>query len=222
MAGPTDLTKRFPFRPPPALIGVGILVIALGLALPSLMSRPVASSGAAVSKPAQSSFENLTGNSFVDTQSEKPNLAWSFARLICGLAVVCGLCVVLTRWMGKRPLSPVGTMSVLATLTVDARCAIHLVRAGERRLLIGTDVSGVKALTELPGRFSDLDTEPAPSSAPVETLAQPLTVPNTSVVIGPVSVPTSATPSGQPNRDEIIAMLQRLRGTAETQSSTPV
>jgi flagellar biogenesis protein FliO len=137
------------------------------------------------------------------------------------LVVVCGLCIIITRWMAKQTPAPAGTMEVLASLAVDVRCAIHLVRAGDRRLLIGTDLAGVKALTELPGRFSDLVPEPLPQPAAVEMPPKPATVTEASVVLGPVSVPMPPTPSPPPNRDEIIAILARFRDAAVSASPPP-
>jgi flagellar biogenesis protein FliO len=145
----------------------------------------------------------------------------AFARLAGGLVVVCGLCIVITRWMAKQTPAPAGTMEVLASLAVDVRCAIHLVRAGDRRLLIGTDLAGVKALTELPGRFSDLLLEPQPQPATAEAPPKPATITEESVVLGPVSVPVPMPPPTPPNRDEIIAILTRLRDAAVSASPPP-
>jgi flagellar biogenesis protein FliO len=139
------------------------------------------------------------------------------ARLIGGLVIVCGLCIALTRWMSKRKPVPTGTMEVLASLSIDLRNAIHLVRAGDRRLLIGTDISGVKALVELPGRLPDLlpETPPKPSTSGVGSRSE--SAPEPSVVLGPVPV---AMPSTLSNRDEILLMLARLRGSLESPPKT--
>ncbi|WP_417936409.1 flagellar biosynthetic protein FliO [Gemmata obscuriglobus] len=76
---------------------------------------------------------------------------------------MCGGCVLATRYLGKKsPDAPTPSMVVVASLTVG-RCAVHLVRAGERRMLIGTDSSGVKALVELPSSDPDATTEHTPN-----------------------------------------------------------
>lgn len=218
MHSSTDSTQRTPFRPPPILIGVGILVVAIGFGLPRLMSGTTSESLATDTKPVEPKLSSLRSEAFtpptVAAHSEPLSLITSLARLIGGLVIVCGLCVVITRWMAKQPPKPSGTMEVLASLAVDARCAIHLVRAGERRLLIGTDLTGVKALTELHGRIPDIVPTPAPQPAVVEIPTQTAAVREESVVVGPLSVsvpPTPPSPPIQPNREEIIAILARLR-----------
>ncbi len=225
MPGPTDSTRSTPFRPPPILIGVGVLVVALGFGLPRLITGTTPDSSAAEpnsagAKPALPWSDTLALPT-IESSPERPGLVMAFARLVGGLVVVCGLCIVITRWMAKQTPAPAGTMEVLASLAVDVRCAIHLVRAGDRRLLIGTDLSGVKALTELPGRFSELITEPPPQPAAAEVLSKPATASEASVVLGPVSVPMPPTPPPPPNRDEIIAILARLRDAAVTTSPPP-
>ena len=77
------------------------------------------------------------------------------------LAVVCALLVLAVKWVGRKPpeTAAVPSMRVVASLRVG-RCAVHLVRAGDRRILIGTDVTGVKALVELAGS----EPEPAPTT----------------------------------------------------------
>jgi hypothetical protein len=93
-------------------------------------------------------------------------------------------------------------MTVLAALPVDARCAVYLVRAGERRLLIGTDPAGVKALVELPGAAIEPPPEPPAEPAAVEPSAEALR---------PAPPPLVAVPATPPGRDEILALLARLR-----------
>jgi flagellar biogenesis protein FliO len=86
---------------------------------------------------------------------------------------------------------------------VDPRCIVHLVRAGERRLLLGTDLNGVKALTELPSRL------PAPEAA-IEPPAvnEEKSVPAAGIVLGPTRVEVPAPP---PAQDEILALIAKLR-----------
>jgi flagellar protein FliO/FliZ len=222
MPGSTDSTRSTSFRPPPILIGVGILVVALGFGLPRVITGTTPDSSAAEpnaagAKPAPP-WSGTPALPTIESATERPGLVMAFARLVGGLVVVCGLCIVITRWMAKQTPAPVGTMEVLASLAVDVRCAIHLVRAGDRRLLIGTDLAGVKALTELPGRFSDLVPEPLPQPAAVEMPPKPASVTEASVVLGPVSVPMPPPP---PNRDEIMAILARLRDAAVSASPPP-
>jgi flagellar protein FliO/FliZ len=214
MPGPTDSARSTSFRPSPILIGAGILVVALGFGLPKLFSASNTAPSTSETKAASTSADSLT-TPVVESTSERPNIGMALARLIGGLVIVCGLCVALTRWMSNRKPVPTGTMEVLASLSIDIRNAIHLVRAGDRRLLIGTDISGVKALVELPGRLPDLlpETPPKPTTPGVGTRSAP----EPSVVLGPVPV---TMPSTSANRDEILLMLARLRGSLESPPKT--
>jgi len=79
------------------------------------------------------------------------SLVWVLAKLLFGLAIVAGVCIGVARWTHRaRPTAPPGILESLAKLAVDRRCVVHLVSAGGRRLLVGTDATGVKAVLELP------------------------------------------------------------------------
>ena len=88
--------------------------------------------------------------------------------------VVCGLCVLVAKWVGpKTPPAP-GLMDVAASIAVGP-CVLHLVRAGDRRLLVGTDPGGVKAVLELPGAPPEAPPDPPAASEPAaepESLTQ--------------------------------------------------
>ncbi len=147
--------KPTPVRIPPALIGVGVLVILLGFGLPLLNSRGAADAPQAAAQefPARANTP------------APPNLGFALLRLVAALGVVCALCVVAARWVGRKPAAPAdATMVVLASVRVG-RCTVHLVRAGERRMLVGTDAAGVKALVELTGP----EPEPVPDSLTADT-----------------------------------------------------
>lgn len=173
-----DATQKRPVRIPPALIGAGVLVVLLGFGLPSLVSQPPAQQQApqaalpAAPAAAAEAF-NPRPAPPAPLQQTPGSIGFALLRLVASLAVVCGGCVLVVRWLGKKHAdAPAPTMSVIASLRVG-RCAVHLVRAGDRRMLIGTDVSGVKALVELPGP------DPAPADAvpdalPVDALDQQL------------------------------------------------
>lgn len=118
-------------RPSPALIGVGVLVVALGLGVPRLLSEPTAAPAAA--SPAG------------------PGLTASLARMACGVTVAGGLCVAVTRLIRRPDAVGPGGMAVVESVAVDARCTLSLVQTGDRRLLVGIDRSGVKAVVELTG-----------------------------------------------------------------------
>lgn len=155
--------KPTPVRIPPALIGVGVLVIVLGFGLPLLNARSTPDAPT----PA---VQELPPRADAPASPAAPNLGYALLRLVAALAVVCALCVVAARWTGQKSDAPADpAMVVLATLRVG-RCTVHLVRAGERRMLIGTDAGGVKALVELTGPEPEL-TPPEPEEPASETLA---------------------------------------------------
>lgn len=158
-ASPTPNRPTGP-KPSPLLIGGGILVIALGFGLPRLFTG---SSTDSVSPPPASAAAPGTAIA----PAEGPSLGMALGRLAVSLGVVAGLCVVVARVVGRRAGEKPGNMAVVASLAVGPRCAVHLVRSGDRRLLIGTDATGVKALVELPARV----TEPGTAAADRDVIA---------------------------------------------------
>jgi flagellar protein FliO/FliZ len=160
---PTPPQPKVP-RVSPALIGAGVLVIALGFGLPMLTpgAAPEPAPQAPEAKPAAPApIQPPSGTSLVA----------SLLRLAVGLVVVCGLCVLVARMIGPKPPAAPGAMEVVASIAV-AQCVLHLVRAGERRLLIGTDLGGVKAVLELPGSAPELPPEPAAATPQEAQLTQ--------------------------------------------------
>ena len=143
----------------PGLIGAGVFFIALGFGLPQLVpSTAPACNPGPTPVPAAKPVEPVEPPAPIAPPSVA-GIGVSLLKLGVGLVVVCALCVLLTRWIGPKPSATPGAMEVLASIAVG-RCAIHLVKAGERRLLIGTDPAGVKALVELPGSVPALCPNP--------------------------------------------------------------
>jgi flagellar biogenesis protein FliO len=201
------------FRPPIALIAGGVIIITVGFGLPRLLTGggndpPVAEAAS----PQVAKAAELSGPA--ETRANDTNLFGALARFGVGLVLVCGVCVAITRSLAKKQSAAAGTMQVVASLMIDARCIVHLVRAGERRLLIGTDVSGVKAVAELPGR------EPVPAPAPTTVEVKPSAVSGKSTVLGPFAVPAPEQPSPAPSptRDEVLAVLERVLKSAAVKS----
>ena len=187
-------------RPSPYLIGAGVVVIILGFGLPQFLSdAPAAPAASADGTPAPT----------------PANLGVALLRLAAGLVVVCALCVVATRYANrKRPQQPAGTMQILATLPLGPRCVVHLVRVGERRLLVGTDLGGVKSVVELPGATpepeADTTTEPGAIAEPAPA-----------VVIGPVAMPAPAPAPPSATQEAILALLTRLQTRSQAPPSSP-
>lgn len=176
---------RPPLKVPPRLLAAGVLVVAVGFGLPRLLTTP-----AAPAKP------EPTPAASPALPPDGPGLGAALARLAVCLAVVCGLCVGAARLVAKPPPAPPKGMAVTAALPIDPRCTVYLVTAGDRRLLVGTDPAGVKAVVELPGPPPELTT-PEPV-AEVTATAEP-------VVVGPVKVPAPDI------RGDIAALLDKLR-----------
>ncbi len=166
MASPAAAPPR-PSSTFTSLVAVGVLVVAAGLILPRLLSlSPTPASAdadelspftAATSPkaPAESPAKQTPPAPLpVPTPAaggESSSLTWVMAKLLFGLAIVAGVCIGVARWTHRaRPTAPAGILESLAKLAVDPRCVVHLVSAGGRRLLVGTDATGVKAVLELP------------------------------------------------------------------------
>ncbi len=137
----THSPTKPPTRVPPGLIGVGILVLVVGFLVPRLGPTAPTTEAVPMAKPSES--------------DQSPSLGATLGRLAIAMAVVCAVIVGLS-WLVNKPDGALpGTMQILAGHQVDARTLIYLVRAGDRRLVIGTDHTGVKALVELPGPFPE-------------------------------------------------------------------
>ncbi len=181
-AKPGQPTLRFK-----VLAGVGFVVVCLGLFAPKLVNfNPSAPTDTAVSPldpgmpPAESS------------------LGWTVAKLAIGVGLVAVVCISVARYVNRKnpPVEPT-SLEVLASLPVDGRCVVHLVRAADRRLLIGVDATGVKAVAELPAGV-------------------PLPAPPTPQVVGPIPVTVNATSAPLPA--DIAALFASLV-SRETQAS---
>ncbi len=161
-----DAKQPGPVRIPPALLGVGVLVIALGFGIPALISQQPSPDAA---PPATQAAEAFAPRLTTPPATQSPgSIGSGLLRLVVALAVVCALSILAVKWIGRKPPQTADpAMQVIASLRVG-RCAVHLVRAGDRRLLIGTDVNGVKALVELSGP----EPEPAIADVPAENTSE--------------------------------------------------
>ncbi|MBN9518849.1 flagellar biosynthetic protein FliO [bacterium] len=143
------------WRPHPALIGGGVLVVALGFGLPRLFAD---SPGPAAAEPAAA--------------PGGPGVGTALLKMGAAVVVAGGMCAIAARYAGQRAAADAGPLAVAAALRIDGRCVLHYVRAGDRRLLVGTDPGGVKALVELPRREPEEPEEPeaAPAAADAATV----------------------------------------------------
>jgi flagellar protein FliO/FliZ len=164
-------------RVPAALVAAGVLVVAVGFGLPRLVAPPPAAATAAPSPAA-----------------DDPGLRRGLVKLAGCFALVCGGCVLVVQLAAARTPPKPGATRVLAALPLDGRCVVQLVKAGDRRLLVGLDPGGVKALLELPGPPPGPIAPPPPAAAPA-------------AVVGPVKV---AAPDDPELMDRITAVIARL------------
>jgi flagellar protein FliO/FliZ len=158
MSSPTSAPPR-PSSTFTSLVAVGVLVVAAGLLLPRLLSlSPTPQTADADRLPPSAAAPAVLPVSAppstvqpAEPTGESASLGWVMAKLMFGLAIVAGVCIGVARWSNRtRQTAPTGILSPLAKLAVDPRCVVHLVAAGGRRLLIGVDAAGVKAVLELP------------------------------------------------------------------------
>lgn len=145
------------------LAGIGFVVVCLGLFAPKIFnfgSPPPASTDAPASP-------------FDPPASGGADLGWTVAKMAIGVGLVAVVCIGVARYVNRKntPTQPTG-LEVLASLPVDSRCVVHLVRVADRRLLVGVDAGGVKAVTELPASV--------PLPAPPPQVVGPLKVNATS------------------------------------------
>lgn len=90
---------------------------------------------------------------------EAPSAAHLIVRLFVLTGILIGICLAVW-WASRRfqrvckPGTKVGEMEYQASMPLDRRCALHLVRSGDQTVVIGTDLTGVKATVVLPESFS--------------------------------------------------------------------
>ncbi|MCS6866414.1 MAG: flagellar biosynthetic protein FliO [Gemmataceae bacterium] len=146
----------------PAWIAAGLVVVAVGFALPMLAAgtrwspassrprSPVADSARTVPPDAPATRDS--SRPVPPDAPTAPGIGASLVKLGLGLVVVGGLCVLVARWLQAKTArgSASTPLETIASVAVGPG-VIHLVQAGPRRLLIGTDGHGVKTLLELPG-----------------------------------------------------------------------
>lgn len=168
-----------PGRAAPLLLLGGALVVVIGFGAPALLG------GADAVPPSPAQSGKVAPEPIAPPSAGSIGL--SLLKLVGGLAVMCAACVLAAKYMAPKPATGAQVMSVVAALPVGP-CTIHLVRTGDRRLLVGTDSGGAKVVLELPPA-----PEPTPEPAP------------------PTAEEAPATPTGAPTQTEIIQLLLKLR-----------
>ncbi len=86
---------------------------------------------------------------------ETPGAGYLLVRLVLLTGFVLAICVGLL-WLSRRlqrsarPGLKSGELEYVAALPLNARCALHLLKAGPQPVVIGTDLTGIKATLVLP------------------------------------------------------------------------
>jgi flagellar biogenesis protein FliO len=205
----------------PAWIGAGLVIVAVGFALPMVATDPrlwstptreaprthAEQPPAAASSPPTGPISPPVAGKTPPRPLDPPaatGIAASLVKFGIGLVVVCGLCILVARWVATKSPPATGETSLTVVASLDVGPSVlHLVRAGERRLLVGTDAAGVKTLLELPGPAP----EPLLASPAVAAVAGPSAGP------GPTPRPVAAQASASLSAsgpDEIVQLVLRL------------
>ena len=90
--------------------------------------------------------------------TEPPGFAYLLVRLFLLTGFVLSICVGLL-WASRKfrrgtaPGTQSGDMVYVATAALNARCALHLMKVGGQSVVVGTDLTGIKATLVLPDSF---------------------------------------------------------------------
>jgi flagellar biogenesis protein FliO len=128
-----------------------------------MLSASRAGADPAASVPgAQTRITDLRDDYSLPPWPEPPNTGGLLLRLVLGTVAALALCAG-SLWFGRKWLrgnlvatGPGGQLRVLESVSLGNRCFVHLVQAGEARVLAGTDSAGLKALLAVPSPFPDI------------------------------------------------------------------
>lgn len=162
------------------LLIIGGIVILLGWLMPNWLNQPNASPTSQLIDPSSSTTPPTVGIQAAIV---------SIVKMVAGIIVISSICIGIARWMNRRQKTDNSTVSeqqILASVALDSRCMVHLVQLGQRRMLIGMDLGGVKSMLELP---------------PIETTNSSTSTPTRQSATNMVDRPA----------DEVLAMFARVR-----------
>jgi flagellar biogenesis protein FliO len=152
----TPTSSQTPF---PRLLLVGGGVMALGFVLPLLFHSSTQTSG------------TLSPEVSTVSATEGPSIFAIFGKMTLGIGFIAAMSIGLMRWLHREKTATLPkNLERLASLPIDLRTVVHLVRFEDRRLLIGMDANGIQTVTELPGKLPHIGTTvlgPLPISVPV-------------------------------------------------------
>ena len=111
----------------------------------------------------------------------EPSVGAMAGRLVFGtifvLALGAGTTYLVARRMRAKPPAIGGPLQVVGSMSVG-RGTVYLVKAGDHRLLVGTDMTGLKSLVHLPALVASDGTETADEPAVVRAERVSVTLPD--------------------------------------------
>lgn len=137
-----------------------LLILCFGLLLPC--SVATLAIGDDRREPLHSRSDTATSDNLEyvpPTWPEPPDTGAMLIRLAAGTGTVLVLCVLTMvvgrRWLhGPAPKAPPGSqLEIVESVTLGNRCCVHLLRAGQHRLVVGVDGAGLKSMIALPEMF---------------------------------------------------------------------
>lgn len=89
---------------------------------------------------------------------EAPGVGHLIVQLFLLTGFVLAICLGLfwfTRRLGRggKPGQTSGDLEYVAAVALNGRCSLHLLKAGDQSVVVGTDLGGLKAMVVLPDSF---------------------------------------------------------------------
>lgn len=121
---------------------------------PRVISAP------ANAQPAQEAGTETAFPEYNQSVPEAPDLSGALGKLAFGTTIVLILAIIFVvgcrKWIAKMQPTPVPgakQLRVIDTVSLGPRCKVHLLEAGNGRVLAGVDTTGLQTLITLPESF---------------------------------------------------------------------
>lgn len=152
----------------PRLAAIGAMVVLAGFLMPRLLpsASPTVNSPSSKAPSPKTPSPKVQSPTVASPTASTPDYSGFLLKMLFGTALFTGVCIL---WLRRRDPAPVvaSGMQILATVSIGSRGQVHLVQAGPRRLLLGVDLQGVKAIAELPGLPPTQNTQNIPQNTQV-------------------------------------------------------
>ena len=161
--------------------GTGAFVVLTGLALPQLFVDTPAAQSPPTTPASEQKVIRATAPLKDEPRAAEPSVGAMAGRLVFGtifvLALGAGTTYLVARRMRAKPPAIGGPLQVVGSMAVG-RGMVYLVKAGDHRLLVGTDMTGLKSLVHLPALVASDGTETADEPAVVLAERVSVTLPD--------------------------------------------